>query len=324
MVDLASLFSSQRQGLWGLAYRMTGSVEDSEDVVQETFAKLLESNPSRKEEELGFWLVRVATNLSIDALRRRKRRSYAGPWLPAPAPAPHAVLLDERTGDESDPELRYSRKESATLAFLIALEALGPRQRAVFLLREVVGTSAEEAAVILGISSVNVRVTHSRARKLMHAYDRERRMPTPELVERHRAALQGFFATLVSGDVHAAEAWLAEDAQTLTDSGGEFSALSKLLSGRRQVARFYVRALWNRRDSQPRVEIVELNGLPAAVISLGTPRRRQAPLSVVAFELGADGLITRVVTVLASRKLRGLEPLFSFETGVQADRASSV
>lgn len=140
MVDSKALFAAQQQKLWGLAYRMTGSVEDAEDVVQETFATLLQSKPTRNQGELAYWLVRVATNLSIDALRRRKRRSYKGPWLPAPSEVPNAIVLDERTSDDSNPELRYSQKESATLAFLIALEALGPRQRAVFLLREVVGT----------------------------------------------------------------------------------------------------------------------------------------------------------------------------------------
>jgi RNA polymerase sigma-70 factor, ECF subfamily len=317
-VDSKALFSAQRERLWGLAYRMTGSVEDAEDVVQDAFAKLLEATPTRKESDLAFWLVRVVTNLSIDALRRRKRRAYLGPWLPAPARLPSSVAFDEPVCDELDPEMRYSQRESATFAFLIALEVLGPRQRAAFLLREVVGVSADQAATILGTSSVNVRVMHSRARRLMDAYDRTRMVPTPQQIQRHRVALEGFFTALASGDVRAVEAWLAEDANTLTDSAGEFSALARPLFGREQVARFYVRATANRKASQPNIELGELNGLPVAVVTLARPQRRQAPLSVVAVELDGAGRIRRVVTVLASGKLRGLE------RGPRASRPSSV
>ena len=72
---------------------------------------------ARPESELAFWLVRVATNLALDALRRRKRRAYTGPWLPAPV---------ELAATEPDAGARDGRLESATFAFLIALEALGP------------------------------------------------------------------------------------------------------------------------------------------------------------------------------------------------------
>lgn len=301
-----ALFAAQRQRLWGLAYRLTGSAEDAEDVVQEAFARLLERVAARQSDDLAFWLVRVTTNLSVDALRRRKRRAYTGPWLPAPVDVRDEEGIEARASDEPDAGARYDRRESATFAFLIALEALGPRQRAVLLLRDVVGASARESAAILELSEANVRVIHTRARRAMEAYDQKRCVPTPELRERHRAALEGFLAALLSQDVRAAEAWLAESARTLTDAAGEYTALATPLVGRARVARFYLQATRNRQVAEPRVEIRVLNGLPVAVIALGRPQRRQAPLSVLGLELDADGRIARVFTVLASRKLAAL------------------
>jgi RNA polymerase sigma-70 factor (ECF subfamily) len=290
-----ALFSRHRRRLWGLAYRMTGSVEDADDVVQEAFARLLERRP-HAHEDAPFWLVRVTTNLSVDALRRRKRRSYAGPWLPAPV----------EVVEEPDPGTHYDMRETATLAFLIALEVLGPRQRAVLLLRDALGTSVDDTARILGMSPVNVRVTHSRARRAMAAYDASRVILTPERVLRYRTALEGFLSALFSQDLAAAERWLADEVSTSTDSAGAYSALDKTLRGRARVARFYLQAARNRQVAEPSFEIKVLNGLPSAVIKLARPVRRQAPLSVLSLTLDASGRISNLVSVLAPRKLVAL------------------
>ena len=91
--------------------------------------------------------------------------------------------------ESPDPEARYGLVESVTFAFLLALEALGPRQRAVLLLRDVLGYSARETADLIGASEGNVRVLHLRARHALEAYDRSRCIPTPELLAQHRGAL---------------------------------------------------------------------------------------------------------------------------------------
>ena len=286
------------RSVFRLAYRLTGHEQDAEDVVQGAFARLLERAPDLPRAEQPFWLLRVATNLAIDALRRRKRRAYTGPWLPAPVELPD---------DAPDAGARYDRLESATFAFLIALEALGPRQRAVLLLRDVVGAPAREVGEILDLSEANVRVLHSRARRAMQAYDRRRCVPTAELRERHRAALEGFLAALLAQDVRAVEAWLAESARTVTDAAGEFTALAAPLAGRARVARFYLTATKSRQAGEPRVEIRLVNGLPAAWITLGRPVRRQAPRSLLRLELDPAGRIERIEAVLAPRKLVALE-----------------
>ncbi|HUI26376.1 MAG TPA: sigma-70 family RNA polymerase sigma factor, partial [Candidatus Kryptonia bacterium] len=181
--SVADLFHQHRQFLWGLCYRMTGSAADADDLVQETFVRAIEHPPARPDEPWRPWLVRVAMNLGRDWLRRRKRRSYVGPWLPAPI----------ETGDEASPpafeplvdgehttEGRYDLLESVSFAFLLALEALTSQQRAVLLLRDVFDYSVRDTATALAMSQPNVKTTHHRARRAMRDYDRTRSVPTRE------------------------------------------------------------------------------------------------------------------------------------------------
>src|SRR5687768_711266 len=132
-------FQAHRHFLWGLCYRMTGSAADADDLVQETFVRAIERPPVDMRDGWRAWLARVATNLAIDALRRRKRREYIGPWLPAPidtageaSPPAHEIA-----SPEISTEHRYDLVESVSVAFLLALEHLTPRQRAVLILRDV-------------------------------------------------------------------------------------------------------------------------------------------------------------------------------------------
>src|SRR4029077_1213552 len=84
MTISAQTYDEHKRFLWGLCYRMTGSAADAEDIVQDTFVRMLESPPKNMESSLRPWLVKVALNLSRDQLRRRRRREYFGPWLPSP------------------------------------------------------------------------------------------------------------------------------------------------------------------------------------------------------------------------------------------------
>ncbi|RIK90053.1 MAG: RNA polymerase subunit sigma, partial [Proteobacteria bacterium] len=219
-----AVFRAQQRRLWGLAYRLTGTADDADDVVQEAFARLAAQPAPLAIADAGPWLVRTATNLGIDALRRRKRRAYAGAWLPAPLAD---AALDAADADATaDPERLYGLAESATFAFLVALEALSPRQRAVLLLRDVLGHSARETADVLGASEGSVRVQHLRARRALAAYDAARCIPSAALYERHRAVLERFLACLTAGDARGLEALLAESVETVTDAAGEYTALA--------------------------------------------------------------------------------------------------
>jgi RNA polymerase sigma-70 factor (ECF subfamily) len=201
--------------------------------------------------------------------------------------------------------VRYGLAESVTYAFLLALEALGPRQRAVFLLRDVLGCSARETADVIGASEGNVRVLHLRAPGL-EAYDKPLH-PDPSCW-RSTARLDRFLGCLLSQDARGLEALLAESVHTVTDAAGEYTALATPMVGQARVARFYLRAALQRRATGTRIEVRLVNGLPAAVITLERPVRRQAPRTLLRCELNAAGRIRLVQAILAPRKLAALRP----------------
>lgn len=145
-------------------YRMLGSSHDGDDVVQETMLRAWRAKDSLADVALlKPWLYRIATNVCLDELRRRPKRSYPTdvllPSVDAKPPLPRIeepVWLEPMPNtwlegvDERDPQARYALKESVALAFVAALQCLSPVQRATLLLRDVVGLSANEAAAALG------------------------------------------------------------------------------------------------------------------------------------------------------------------------------
>lgn len=298
--QVTQAFMQHQRLLWGLAYRMTGSAADADDVVQDTFERALDRPPSRVDEPLRPWLVSVAMNLARDTLRRRKRQIYVGPWLPSP------VEGTEPTTDAAD--AHYDLRESASYAFLLALEALTPAQRGVLLLRDVFDCPVRDTAQTLGLSESNVKVIHHRARRAMELYDRTRRPLTATLQAETRAALEQFLSALASGDAAAAEACLASDARLLSDGGGEYVAALRPVLGADRVQRF-LSGLYRKHAAHTSFAVRTLNGLPAIVAEQTGAGERWAPRFVIRCELNARGGIREVHLVVASAKLTGVSPL---------------
>jgi RNA polymerase sigma-70 factor (ECF subfamily) len=305
--NVVASFREHERHLWGLCYRLTGSAAEADDLVQDTFVRAMERPPARTDEPLRPWLVRVALNLGRDALRRRRRRAYDGPWLPSPVSNEDAVPSVEIGAEGGGTEARYDLLESVSFAFLLALEALTPQQRAVLILRDVFDYSVKETAAALGLSEPAVKTTHHRARRALEPYDATRCPPTPALAAQARVSLQRFLQAITGNDVAAAEALLAEDARSLNDGGGEFLAARKPIVGRAKVAQVYVNLA---RLSPPsvRAEIRTLNGLPALVVEQPAGERT-APRFVVACTIDAAGRITAVYSVLATVKLTRVQPI---------------
>ncbi|XXF78379.1 sigma-70 family RNA polymerase sigma factor [Myxococcaceae bacterium GXIMD 01537] len=305
---LAEAAREHERFLWGLCYRMTGVAADADELVQETYARVLASPPERPEELRG-WLTRVASNLARDTLRRRKREGYVGPWLPSPVETgeeevPEAV--EARLAEGGTTHGRYELLESVSFAFLLALEVLTPKQRAVLLLRDVFDYSVREVAECLGLREGNVKVVHHRARAAMAAYDSARCVQTKALRERTRRALEGFLEALLAEDVAAVEALLTGEARALADGGGEFFASRVPLEGPGRVALFFHR-LARLRGAPVEAQVRMLNGLPALVATFHRGADpREAERVVLRVELGEDGRIAQVHSVLASRKLAAL------------------
>lgn len=299
MGQVGERIEAHRSALFGLCYRMTGSAADAEDLVQETFQRALTRPPADTEAPLRPWLMKVATNLCIDALRKRQRERYFGPWLPAP------VETELLLGLEPTPEARYGLLESASTAFLLALEALDAKQRAVLVLRDVLGMSGPEVAELLEVSPENVRVILHRARKALERYEATRNPPTDEVRARTTAVLRRFMAAFAMGDMDTVRELLAEDARTTHDGGGEFHAAVRVVRGREQVIELY-RNLMQVTVLPTWVEERELNGLPSIALERPQGSARDARRFVVQIELDRDGRIRDVWSVLASRKLHAV------------------
>lgn len=305
----ADAFREHERFLWGLCYRLTGSAADADDLVQETFVRAMERPPTRTDEPWRPWLVRVAVNLGRDLLRRRKRRAYVGPWLPSPietgdeeSPPAYEPAVDGQTTTEG----RYDLLESVSFAFLLALEALTPQQRAVLLLRDVFDYSVRETADALGLSEPNIKTTHHRARAAMRNYDRARSIPTQALQGRTREALGRFMASMASGDLQAMEDLLADSVRAVNDSAGEFHAARKVIFGPRRVARFHYN-IGYRRMTRGRFAIRMINGLPAIVGEFADGRPGEPQRVVMRCEVDAAGRITQLLSVVASRKLTAID-----------------
>jgi RNA polymerase sigma-70 factor (TIGR02960 family) len=213
----ATLVERHRRELHVHCYRMVGSFEEAEDLVQETFLRAWRSRDTFAGGP-GFraWLYRIATNASLDAIRARSRRvaslsSFAEvPWL---QPYPDR-LLDEVAPSEAEPDAVVVARETIELTFLAVIQLLPPQQRAVLILRDVLDWSAAEAAALLDTSVAAANSALQRARATLRE-----RLPEPpadrtasaDLSADERALLQGFIDTHESGDTAAAAAMLRDD-----------------------------------------------------------------------------------------------------------------
>ena len=270
-----ALIEPYRRELVAHCYRILGSFEDAEDMLQETFLrawKHLDSFEGRS--SLRSWLYRIATNACLDGLDKRKRRglprdlyAHANPSQPLPAALQEATwvepFLDEWIDDQPDayPEARYDQRESITLAFVTALQILPGRQRAALLLRDVMGWSTEETAGILGMTVPAINSLVERARLgLKGGRDLHSQVINPTNEP---------YATLLA---HYVSAWEKADAAALVATLREDIALTMpplpvWFEGRTDVYNFQENSLFKR--SEPvRVRLIPLlaNGSPAFAI----------------------------------------------------------
>lgn len=296
---IEDVFRDQRSRLWGVAYRMTGTPNEADDVVQETFARAIANPPVDRERDLGPWLMRVAVNLAIDRLRKRKVEDYVGPWLPGPI---ETLAMDS----ELDPAQRFANMETITAAFLRALELLSPKQRAVLILSQVLECSGREVSRLLDISESDVRTSLSRARRILAAAPCL--PPSAALANAHRVALQKFLAALSTGSPEALMALFMPDARGSTDGGGQYRAALKEVVGAMRLTKFWL-GLRTKLGDGFIVEERELNGLPALVVTYDTRDPRQAPKFVVQLEVDETDpqRISEIYVILADAKLGGID-----------------
>jgi len=252
-VSIEQAVEEHRGPMFGLAYRLLGSVTAAEDAVQEAFLRL-ERHGVDGIDNVGGWLNRTTSRLCLDRLRalRSEREVYVGSWLPEP------LLTD---GDASTP---VELAESLTMAFLVVLETLSPAERVAFVLHDVFEVSYLEVADVLGRSEAACRQLVSRSRRKV-------REGTPrfEADDRRREEVaHRFLLASSTGDIEGLLEALAPTAVLRSDGGGKVSAARNVVEGAGRVASF-VAGLRSLAPEGMEVVPRRCNASPGFVVRLG-------------------------------------------------------
>jgi RNA polymerase sigma-70 factor (TIGR02957 family) len=260
----AAAFAGVRSRLFGIAYRMLGSVTEAEDLVQDVWLRWQAYDRATVDSPAAF-LATTITRLAINAAQsaRVRRETYIGPWLPEPVD----------TG--ADPYLGAERGEALEFAVLLLLERLSPTERAAYVLREAFDYPYRQIADIVRLNEAAVRQLVSRARKRVLV---ERR--TPVTGAEQRRLLTAFVTAARFGDLNALEELFAADVTSYSDGGGAVRASRFPVVGASRVAK-YVRAFAEHFWAGVDVAWASTNGQTSALLS-------------------RDGLVFAVLTVNAS------------------------
>ena len=276
--------------MFSIAYRMTGSVTEAEDLVQEAFFRLERARQGGVVvESTKAYLAAATSRLAIDHMRsaRVRRESYFGTWLPEP------IVSDLH----DSPEQMADLSDSLSMAFLVLLESLSPVERAVFLLREVFDYPYEDIAQIVDKSEANCRQIFGRARQHLDAHQERYEVSG----EHSEALLRSFLAAARDGDLNQLVDLLAADAVCYGDGGGKASAIRWPIYGRDQVATFLIALFKKLAQMGVTVGPVLVNGEPGIV----THDPQGKIMSV--FSLGVlDGVIETVRGIVNPDKLQHL------------------
>ncbi|MFE3589243.1 RNA polymerase sigma factor SigJ [Streptomyces niveus] len=286
MADLAD-FEGERKRLWGIAYRITGSVADAEDAVQETWLRW-ERLPDGEVEDPRSYLTTVISRLCYDQLgsARARRESYVGPWLPEPVVT------------ESGPEDRVTLDESVGLAMLTVLERLTPAERTAFILHDVFAVPFREIADVVGRTPDSVRQLASRARRRVRAEAPRRTVDRGE----HRRAVDAFLSAVLGGDFDGLLEILDPEVVWRTDGGGKVTAARLPVIGDEKVVRFSQRLMRGFDPETMHALVREVNGAPGLVLVDPAGER----CIVFGFSV-RGGLITEVDAVINPEKLRHID-----------------
>jgi len=291
----------ERRRLLSLAYRMTGTLADAEDVVQEAYVRWYRMTDAERAEVLNpaGWLTTVASRISLDLLTsaRRRREQYVGQWLPEPVPADH---FGERgripaSTEVLDPLDRITLDDSVSTALLIVLEAMTPAERVAFVLHDIFDVPFTEIAGIIGRSSAAVRQLATSARR----HVREQRATAVPRAE-HDRVVRAFQVASRTGGIDELLRVLAPDVELHSDGGGIVRAALNVVSGADRVARFLLGIAAKRPDM--RMEEQQTGDGLALVF-----REHGAVVSVVNLAVEA-GAVTRVWIMMNPTKLTSWVP----------------
>ncbi|HEX7036735.1 MAG TPA: RNA polymerase sigma factor SigJ [Pseudomonadales bacterium] len=283
------LADSPRPRLIRLAYRLLGSVEEAEDVVQDAWLRVATVDPPPR--DVNAYLVRTVTNLALDRLRhlRVQRQAYFGPWLPEPL----ETALDE-------PSQPVDLADDLSVAFLLLLERLTPTERVAYVLREAFDLSFQQMADLLGVQPAACRQRYHRARRKLTGARPTR--PEPRM---QRRALERLIEAVSAGDTERVANLLTDDAVLLTDGGGRVSAAIRPVTDPRRIAQVMVHLTMRQQLDRFHLEFRELNGGAGLLVSeIGAGGER---IPYASFQVDVEGeRVSRIYVVRNPEKLARL------------------
>ena len=285
-----------RTELTGYCYRMLGSAFDADDAVQETMVRAWQAiDRFEGRSSLRSWVYRIATNVCLDSLRSKQRRALPMDLsAPVPSSTPPGRVLPETTwlepipdGDAipggADPAERVALKDTIRLAFVAALQTLPPKQRAVLVLREVLGWHAAEVAELLDTSVASVNSALQRARATLAARDAEGQAGEASLSDNDAKLLARYAQAFESYDIDALISLLHEDASI------SMPPYEMWMEGRDNLKGWYLGYGIGCKGS--RLVPIEANGLPAfGQYRASGPGGRHEPWSIQVLEISGGGV----------------------------------
>ncbi len=285
--------------LFSIAYGMTGSVADAEDIVQDAFLGATRARQAGTTiADPKAYLATAVTRLGINYLSsaRVRRETYVGDWLPEPIVVP---------AGEPGPAEHAELADSLSMAFLVLLEALSPVERAVFMLREVFGYGYPDVARTIGKTEVNCRQIFARARHRISAgVQAPDAAPPPARRAEGEEFARRFFEAAAGGDMDALLGMLAPDVAVHPDGGGKTQVAKTPPAGRLQVARHLAGLFRRGRILGVSFRLAWVNGQPGAVAHDAEGR----VVTVFALEV-ADGQVQTIRAVVNPDKLGHVGPV---------------
>ncbi|WP_430331087.1 sigma-70 family RNA polymerase sigma factor [Rhodococcus sp. ACT016] len=229
VATLTDSFEEHRSHLLSAAYRLTGSVSDAEDAVQEAWLRLADTDADAIR-DLRAWLTTVVGRICLDRLRSAtsRRERYIGQWLPEP------IVTDVTPSRTPDPLESVVRQEENRMAAMVVLDTLSPDQRVAFVLHDGFAVPFGEIADVLAVSVPAARQLASRARRAVAD------APPPVPDAEHAEAVTRLVTALASGDLDAVLAALHPQAITIGDANGTTRTAVNVITGADHTARFFL------------------------------------------------------------------------------------
>ncbi|OAS16378.1 RNA polymerase sigma-70 factor [Paenibacillus oryzisoli] len=269
-MELETVYLTYKQLLFSVAYRMLGSVSDAEDMLQDIFITLQKTDTGHVT-NMKSYLVKMVTNRCLNYLNSasKQRETYIGEWLPEP----------QVTSSREDPMGRLVQDETISYAFLVLLQELSAVERAVFVLREVLGYDYEEVADMLQKTVANCRKIHSRAKSKINVSPNEE---GDHVLGETEPLVEKFLQAVGTGDFNDFVHLLMEDAVMVSDGGGKVSAAIHPIYGKERIAAFF-EGIQSKGALAGDWLTVMFNGQSGLILV-----KDQSPRMVILFELAAS------------------------------------